>query len=341
MFGFLSTPCGRCAGESLPVWRGVFCGLARCLAREYGAPARLLVNRDAAFLGLLGLSLAPREPQWKHATCCNPMSRPFPVADTHPAIAHAAAATVCGLAAKLADDAHDERGPRRGLARLGLWATTPAVDNAIAFLNSSGFPTLHVLETLSTQSRIETQDPALAERPTATAYGEITAHLAVMAGVPSLRENLCRTGSALGALVYWRDAWQDRETDIRRGRFNPFACLNADELRARISRTWQEFSEALATLPSPRHGHVLEEIRRATEKKRGLFLQTTGTNPSPTEQPKERKRREKKDSTNCCIDCCCECRGWHNCCDCACDTGARDSGCIDCGTCDCNCCSCN
>ena len=341
MFGFISSPCANCAKEAMPVWRGTFCGLARCLAREYGAPARVLVNRDAAFVGLLGMAIDPIEPTWKPATCCNPLARPFPVADGHPAIEHAAAVTLCGLAAKLADDCHDEKGLRRNMARLGSWAVSPMVDRAIALLNSSSFPTHHVLETLSAQGKIESRDPARAETPTATAYGEITGHLAPLVGAPYLREILHRVGSALGALVYWRDAWQDREADARHGRFNPFAAVPASQLRPRVSGTWQEFSTALAALPISRHARLLENLRRSAELKHSLFLQTSEAAPPQENRKKQRKRREKKEGSNCWCDACGNCHGCDGCCDCLCDTGARDSGCIDCGTCDCNCCPCD
>ena len=333
MFGFLASPCARCTGSDYPVWRGVFCGLARCLSRDYGAPARVLVNRDAAFVGLLGLALDPEEPRWKPATCCNPLARPYPVCDDHPGIIHAAAVTICGLAAKLEDDRRDEKRTRRTLARWGRLAITPVVDRAVATLNGGWFPTGSVLDGLANQENLEAASPARADEPTAAAYAAITGHLARLTGAAASRPQLERAGSALGSLVYWRDAWDDRAIDARRGRFNPFLRLDARVPQLRVAAAWREFREALAALPLRRHASPIGWVLSATESRWGEFLQT---GQPPAVPGKSKKGERKKEGSgggggSCCdrcdhpfansLDCCC---------DCACDTGRGDWGCIGC-----------
>jgi hypothetical protein len=346
VFGFMAAPCARCSRESFPAWRGAFCGLARCLGREFGNPSRLLVNRDAAFIGLLGLSLDPAPPRWKAATCCNPLARPFPVADEHPAILHAAAASVCGLAAKLADDSRDEGLFRRNAARLGLTLAGPAVDRAVATLNSTAFPTAVVLHHLDTQERIESADPLRADGPTAAAYATITAHLAGLLGIPAQRDALHRAGGSLGSLVYWRDAWQDRDQDARRGRFNPFGSLDRHAIRETITSSWNGFRNALGELSFQRHGELIAGICESTMTSRSSFLELR--QETDTKRAKKRQRKESGDRRSCweacdCCDCCeCPRSGKRGCCDAACDTGPGDTGCCDCNPCDgCDCCPCN
>lgn len=169
------------------MWRGAFCGLARCLGREFGDPARLLVNRDAAFMGLLGISLDPKPPCWSQRTCCNPFTRPFAMADEHPAVLHAAAVTVCGLATKLADDGRDEGVVRRSMARIGSRLAGPATDRAVALLNTTSFPTARVMESLDRQDAVELANPLHADEPTATVYGIIVSHLADLLGIPGVQ----------------------------------------------------------------------------------------------------------------------------------------------------------
>ncbi len=321
MFGFIASPCARCTRDSLPVWRGAFCGLARCLGREYGDASRLLVNRDAAFIGLVGMSLDPIALPWKNATCCNPLANRFPVSDDHPAILHAAAVSVCGLAAKLADDSHDEGFLRRGLARIGRVLTGPAVDRAVAALNSSSFPTEQVWDALAGQEEIEVSDPLRADQPVAMAYGTITSHLADLLHLPTQRRNLHRLGSALGSLVYWRDAWQDRREDQARGRFNPFATQDAEAIKHRIASAWGDFGASIEDLPFVRYGNLIAQIESSTGYSRQGFLQLQAE-----EQVREKaeRKRQKKERENSC---------WNSC-DC--------SHCCDCCTCDgCDCCSCH
>lgn len=348
MFGFIATPCSSCHRDAYPVWRGAFCGLARCLGREFGDPARLLVNRDAAFMGLLGISLDPKPPCWSQRTCCNPFSNPFAMADGHPAVLHAAAVTVCGLATKLADDTRDEGVLRRGLARIGSRLAGPATDRAVALLNTTSFPTARVMDCLDRQDAVELRNPLHADEPTATAYGIIVSHLADLLGIPGSREPLQRTGRALGSLVYWRDAWTDRRDDAKRGRFNPFATADSNDIRGRIAGSWQSFSEALGTLPFRRNAELVGGVLQTTGRLRGSFLELRSVEEERAEKKRRKREQQSGRSWLDCCDCCdcCHCYkssasrggGQKGCCDAACDCGPGDTGCCDCNPCDgCDC----
>jgi len=347
MFGFIASPCARCTESSFPAWRGSFCGLARCLGREYGNASRLLVNRDATFLALLGVSIDPAEPRWQDATCCNPFATPFPVADDHPAVMHAAAVSVCGLSAKLEDDAHDEGPARRALAKMGSCLTTSATDRAVGWLNSSAFPTQEVLDQLGSQEDHERHRPDTADRPTAQAFGVITGHLAGLLDLPSQQDRLHRVGSGLGSLVYWRDAWDDQAADLRKGRFNPFHHLDAETIRGRVQSAWQDFNGALSELPLLRHQDLFGSLRETTSIRQGAFLELRSKEEVSGQQRKRKKENQRWwDSCDCCYcgDCCptsCGRSGGKSggCADACCDCGPGDSGCCDC--CPCDGCSCN
>jgi hypothetical protein len=307
-----------------------------------------LVNRDAAFMGLLGISLDPRPPRWKQGTCCNPFARPFALADEHPAVLHAAAVSVCGLAAKLDDDTRDEGVVRRGLARIGRRLAGSATDRAVALLNTTSFPTARVMECLDGQDALESADPLRADEPSAAAYGFIVAHLADLLGIPGSKEPLQRTGRALGSLVYWRDAWSDRRDDAKRGRFNPFEVIEPAAIRTRIAASWDGFGAALGSLPFQRNAELMGSVLQSTGRLRGSFLELR----SRDEERAERKRRKREQRSgrsweNCCDCCdCCDCckgstprgGGKKGCCDAACDCGPGDKGCCDCNPCDgCDC----
>lgn len=302
-------------------------------------------------MALLGMSLDPQAPTWKQGTCCNPFSRPFGMVDEHPAVLHAAAVSVCGLAAKLADDARDEGRFRKGLAWIGRRLTAPATDRAVALLNSSSFPTARVMECLDGQDAIESADPLRADEPTAAAYGIIVSHLAGRLGLPGCREPLERTGRELGSLVYWRDAWTDRPADAARGRFNPFEAADPAAIRARIAAAWAGLGDALGALPLRRHAELVGDVLRTTGRERGSFLELRSESKEEREETKRRKReRNSKGRWHDCADCCncCECctsstraagRSKTGCGNAACDCGPGDQGCCDCNPCDgCDCC---
>lgn len=344
MFGFVSAPCARCTRNSFPAWRGTFCGLARCLGREYGDPYRLLVNRDAAFIGLLGISIDPKEADWKQATCCNPLAAPFPVAEDHPAVRHAAAATICGLAAKLSDDSADEGILRRSLARLVRAASGPAVDRAVATLNSTSFPTASVVEALESQEAAEASDPRRADEPTSAAYAAIVSHLAVLLDTPAHSPALHHAGASLGSLVYWRDAWQDRREDAKRGRFNPFETLDPAWIHLRIVSSWEGFRSALGALPLRRNADLIAGIQSSTGRSHESFLNLQADGEPRKNPEKKSRQQDKNDGSRWWHHCdCCDCAtcprtGKGGCCDAACDSGPGDTGCCDCCPCDgCDC----
>jgi hypothetical protein len=340
MFGFVASPCTRCTGKSLPAWRGSFCGLARCLGREYGHAARLLVNRDAAFLSLLGLCLDPRPPAWRKTTCCNPFAEPFLLADDHPAVVHAAAVSVCGLAAKLDDDADDE-GPvrRRGAQLLGA-LTAPVTDRAIARLNTSHFPTAAVMDCLHSQSRIENSSPHQAAQPTSQAFRQIFAHLARLLPTPTSADLLGQLGAAHGSLVYWRDAWDDRQRDAQKHRFNPYQILPESEIRHHVRQAWQSFSASLKAIPFQRHPDLFPSLLASTGNRHRDFFGSDLAEPKRRKKSKSLGRKGSCwDSCDCCYCGDCSCprggRGKGGCADACCDCGPGDSGCCGCDGCDC------
>jgi Family of unknown function (DUF5685) len=306
------------------------------------------VNRDATFIGLLGISLDPEAPRWKKATCCNPLTSPFFVADDHPAILHAAAVSVCGLAAKLADDSRDEGFLRKSAARISRALAGPAVDRAVATLNSSSFPTSRVLEALEGQEEIEASDPMRADQPVAEAYGIITSHLADLLNITSQRVALGRVGAALGSLVYWRDAWQDRREDKARGRFNPYATQDHEVIRSRVTESWVDFGSALGELSFVRHADLIAQIQISTGNSREAFLQSQTDEEAREKENRKRRKKDKNGESSSWNSCdCCDCCpspgvGKRGCCDALCDCGPGDGGCCDCNPCDgCDCCPCH
>jgi hypothetical protein len=201
------------------------------------------------------------------------------------------------------------------------------------------------LATLEGQEVIEVSDPLHADRPIAAAYGIITSHLADLLDIPTQRMALQRLGFALGSLVYWRDAWQDRSKDKARGRFNPLETQDHDEIRNRIATTWRDFYSSLDDLSFVRHGDLITQIQTSTGHSRQAFLQLQTVEEALEKEDRKRKKKERREKSSCWNSCdCCPCPSGAKggCCDTLFDCGPGDSGCCDCNPCDgCDCCSCH
>jgi hypothetical protein len=87
--------------------------------------------------------------------------------------------------------------------------------------------------------------------PTGAAVGSLFAHTATVAGVEANAEAVHRAGDSFGRLVHLVDAVQDRESDARRGQFNPLDATGTSEDEA-------------ATLALRLHGEILRSLEQAT-----------------------------------------------------------------------------
>jgi hypothetical protein len=158
---------------------------------------------------------------------------------------------------------------------------------------------------LQGQEVIEASDPLHADRPIAAAYGIITSHLADLSDIPTQRMALQLLGFALGSLVYWRDAWQDRSKDKARGRFNPLETQDHDEIRNRIATMWRDFCSSLGDLSFVRHGDLIAQIQTSTGHSRQAFLQlqTVEEDRKKALRKRQKKVRGGKSSCRNCCDC--------------------------------------
>jgi hypothetical protein len=291
-------------------------------------------------------AVSGQAPSPVQSTCCNPISVPKPLFKDGLHAQYAAAITVCGLATKLEDDQHDEKGFRRFAAKSLGKAVSGMTDKATSFLNTIRFPTSDVVEMMRAQSTIEQRRPDLLEAaaPTAMAYGTIFHHAARIAGNPSQAIRFQAIGEHLGKLIYWKDAHDDRWQDAQRGRFNPLENTAPGDFEKHFSESTARFHQ-LASGISGSFRNVIGGTLSSTMARHqsllsaGLIAQLGET---PSKPKKKKKDKGDKWWEHCCDIDCCHCPSsksgkGRGCCDCMCDTGAGDSGCIDCG----DCCPCN
>lgn len=382
MFGFLPSPktCGVPGAAAL--YRSHFCGLCNVLRNDYGLWARGIINRDSTFLALLGAAQCEAQPQTRCATCCNPFGVSRPLHQVGDTTQYAAAVTLCGLSSKLDDDIDDERGPRRWLARGASFCLDGSVSKAMGFLHAVAFPVARVHHLLSSQSAVEHPTASLedAAEPTSQAFGEIVAHTGIVAGCqPSQRPFLRIIGEQLGFLIYVKDAWDDFDSDEKRGRFNALRSHSTEgERRARILPLLQaaiaKIEEAFSQLELHRyrdtlHSILVDGVNQRLASWMGLPAPSVPnpplvTPPQPTgssrraeaNEPDEKKETCGKRCNKRCTDCRDDCdnkRGARKsrCCDhcdcCDCGDCCRVLDCSDCKHCDgcdcpgCDCCDCS
>jgi len=372
MFGYLPAPCRCQIGDQADLYHSTFCGLCNALARQYGQPARMLINRDSTFVAVLAAAQNREAPRATLSTRCLPWSRPIRVFEYGPIVEFAGAVTLCGLKAKLDDECADERGLRAAGCRLLSTLSRPRYERAQAILAASDFPVIDVRRYLGEQSNIEARvvkggDPAHAAQPSARAFGAILAHTARLTGNAANVEPLHRAGQSLGELIYTLDAYQDAPEDLRRGRFNFLAAqlgsLRTDSManvrgRAReiaaacqgeIRRAWQEVDLL-------RYRPVLEAVLLTGLSARTEQVLATTAGHLMTDGDESEGHDDDGGSATADASCCdgrnacfcpsgdysgcCECCTCLDCCNSDCCNGDCCNGC-DCSGCDCGGCDCS
>lgn len=224
-------------------YQAVYCALCKSLGQRFGQLKRLAVTYDAAFLALFFLSFHDEENSRNESCVANPLQKRA-VAAPHPLIEYAADITAILFAERGRDDWRDGQ-YLRALSEKALFARPGQKASLL-------YPKLHAFIQAEMEAfrRYEKQEwekpipPALPEliqeagRRAETAAGyngrmlrEIFLTACGLSAKEILREEKYRAVIAvfaeqLGQWIYLMDAADDREKDIRYGRFNPFRGLD-------------------------------------------------------------------------------------------------------------------
>lgn len=276
MFGYLRTNRDLTLRD-YDTYRAYYCGLCHALGREYGLLARALNNFEGTFLALLVDAQSETPLELMRSTCvASPFSLRRAVAQK-PALEFAAAATVCGVNAKLQDDIAD--GDAGRIVRLVTWLGRSRVRAAQEKVRDLGFPLEVIEHQWVAQRALEAAGDLGLERavePSAKAYAAIVAHTARLAGRPENEGPLDRLGYELGKVTCLLDSYLDYPMDVRLHRFNVLqACLDvgpaggtirdlpselAAEVRRSIWSSLQAIESRLDQTAWSRHAGIIRNV---------------------------------------------------------------------------------
>lgn len=197
-------------------YHAIYCGLCHKLSQKYGLVSRLLVNYDAAsFAALLsGGRGGERKAELKRCPV-NPFKK-RPSIDTGVITDYLADVSVILFYRKLKDDISDGGFWKRFRARLLSCAVIPAYKNAVG--NSHEYDLL-VTENLKRLKEIE--DGSNEPDRAADCFAEIVTGLVVMVDGEDLRRIYREMLYHIGRAIYYLDALDDLDEDLKNRSFNP------------------------------------------------------------------------------------------------------------------------
>lgn len=359
MFGVLRGSTCKTRSEQRQEWQGHLCGLCLSLRDNYGHPARLATNYDAAVLSVLCAAQADQPQKTYNSNC--PLRRNRQATITAPdtvGAQYAAAVSLVMAAAKIQDHVADGE---------TVWRYLPNVANAVSgsWLKRAkkqmarlNFDTHKILEQTQRQVELEAklqQDFYVYSQPTELAVGAAFRHTAVLVHKPHNQEPLFQMGRMFGRIMYLLDSVQDLASDVANDLFNPL--INCYEEAAILAKANEIFQEAHATLlhhfalldmPNPQLAHALFHHQLKTRVEKTILVEATAVALShgdgedidelKEEEKRKKSRRNRQQADRCNFLYCYggDSRGCGDGCDCGdctgCDfpdCGDSDGGCCD------------
>ena len=211
MFGYVLPDKPNLYMKDYALFRAYYCGLCHATKGESGQLSRFGVNYDVTFISLFFHGLRGEKVEVVRKRCIlNPKKRPV-IAAT-PLMKEICRLDLVLIGMKLADDKAD--GESRLFRRMAFAGKVKK-----ARKKSPVFAAL--ADECSARQRAEEKDGVsldAAAEPFADMMRKVFAHLAGDQGSPEVE----RIGYLLGKYVYFMDALDDYDDDVKEGKFNPF-----------------------------------------------------------------------------------------------------------------------
>ena len=213
MFGYVRYDIADLRVKDLMLYKALYCGLCKGIAKSCGQMARLGLSYDVTFLSALLHNMTGADVQIEQQNCFEHAIKKRPIAKVDPLTKELGALNTLLVYFKLGDDVQDKE---RGKGRI-LW-----FKKGYKRVKKEYPALLEIVKTyMQEQSKAENGACAscdIAADPSAQMMVKLSRHF--------LKEQASESSDelfyALGKWVYLIDALDDYDKDKKRGRFNPF-----------------------------------------------------------------------------------------------------------------------
>lgn len=231
MFGYVRAHKPELRVAEYEYYRGAYCGLCRSMGKCTGQCSRLTLSYDFAFLALVKLALSREKVCFKQRRClAHPLKKRNSMEINNVLCQSAYSAAILGYH-KLKDDIADEKGAKKLRARALI---LPAKRMRKKAIKRGGLAPLDasVSEKLQKLSEYERKMGESVDEP-AGVFGELLSEI-VSFGYEGSEERIAKNiGYHIGKWIYIVDALDDLDEDIKKKRYNPFACAYKRALEPR------------------------------------------------------------------------------------------------------------
>ncbi len=237
MYGYIRTFVPELKVREQEYYRAVYCGLCRTMGKCTGQCSRMTLTYDFTFFVLVRMALTGERPTFVPRRCfVHPTGRRL-MAESNDALRGAAYLSSVLAYHKVRDDLRDEQGVKRMVATLAH----PYLASLRRKADKRGYTEAdtRIGRAMLALSHLEAARPPSVDEP-ADLFGDLMATL-LADGLEGDQARLAMSiGRPIGRWVYILDAADDFEDDVRKGRYNPFACLYGDNTVTALSADRRE-----------------------------------------------------------------------------------------------------
>lgn len=221
MFGYIRAYKPEMKMREYDYYRAAYCGLCRATGKCCSRTCKAALSYDMVFAVLTRLAVCGRDPEFEKGRCALHPFKKRLFMKINPELEFGACAGTLLACGKFDDDIKDERGRKRFAARVARFAFKRGRKKAAAKM-----PGLEesIREGLLALGETEAKKEASVDTP-ADIFGEMMAKIMSYELSGNDAKLAYEIGRRAGRWVYITDALDDCESDIKKGRYNPFALL--------------------------------------------------------------------------------------------------------------------
>jgi len=228
LFGYVRIRKGDLRVKEYEFYKAVYCGLCHH-QKKLSRRLRYSLSYDMVLLALVRMGASDERACFLKKRCPAHCLKGCLTVDASESLAYTASASAILLYEKLCDDIRDEKGFKRFLAKLmkrgAKKAMAHAENPALRFTVKRYLYELDDLEAQGCQNLYDVADVF------GKLLGEVFAFDEKNCFSDEAKDNLYKIGYRTGRFIYILDAYEDREDDEKRGKYNPFvqSCKDLDQ----------------------------------------------------------------------------------------------------------------
>ncbi len=223
MFGYVTINKPELKIKEYEAYKGVYCTLCKEMGKEYGQLSRLLLSYDGAFYVMYKLGLSNDKINVTNSRCSfNPSKKCMKITCESNVYQLACAITVILAYFKLIDNLNDSNLLKKVFLYL-IYSYFSLIKNKA----KKKYPEIYTVVENGMKQQFDLEketDVSLDKSAHPTA--DILSNLFSFGETGECKENAKQFGYQLGRVVYFLDAFDDYEKDIKEKTFNPFKNSN-------------------------------------------------------------------------------------------------------------------